>query len=105
MKILFDQGTLLPLRRHLHPHEVDSAAERGWATLQNGELLDQTEAAGYEALVTTDQQLRNQQKLAGPMIRVVVLMTISWPRIQRQVGEVLRILNSLGEGGYAEVWF
>jgi len=105
MKILFDQGTPLPLRRHLHPHEVDSAAERGWATLQNGELLDQAEAAGYQALVTTDQQLRNQQNLAGRRIRVIVLMTTSWPRIQRQVGEVLRILDGLGEGGYAEVRF
>ena len=55
MKILFDQGTPLPLRRHLRPHQVDSAAELGWSELENGELLDRAEAAGYEALVTTDQ--------------------------------------------------
>ena len=105
MKILFDQGTPLPLRRHFHPHEVDSAAERGWATLQNGELLDQAEAAGYEALVTTDQQLRHQQNLAGRRIRVMVLMTTSWPRIQRRGGEVRTILEGLAEGGYVEVSF
>jgi len=29
MKILFDQGVPVPLRRFLHPHDVDTAAERG----------------------------------------------------------------------------
>ena len=33
MKVLFDQGTPVPLRRHLHPHFVDTCAERGWSTL------------------------------------------------------------------------
>ena len=58
MRVLFDQGGPLPLRRHLHPHEVDTTAERGWSELDNGELLDQAEAAGYDALVTTDQNLK-----------------------------------------------
>ena len=75
MKMLFDQSTPLPLRRHLRPHRVDSAAELGWSKLQNGELLDRAEAAGYEALVTTDQQLHHQQKLEGRRIRVLVLLT------------------------------
>jgi len=39
MKILFDQGTPVPLRRHLHPGRVDTAAEMGWSELGNGELL------------------------------------------------------------------
>jgi hypothetical protein len=105
MKVLFDQGTPLPLRRHLHPHEVDSAAERGWSTLQNGELLDQAEAAGYEALITTDQHLRHQQNLVGRRIRVMVLMTTSWPRMQRRVGEIRAILESLAKGGFVEITF
>jgi hypothetical protein len=58
MRVLFDQGTPVPLRRYLHPHEVDTAAEIGWSELQNGELLNRAETAGYEALITTDQQLR-----------------------------------------------
>ena len=33
MKVLFDQGTPLPLRRHLPEHSVDTAAERGWSDL------------------------------------------------------------------------
>jgi hypothetical protein len=39
MKIIFDQGTPVPLRRHLDDHEVATAAEMGWSLLTNGELL------------------------------------------------------------------
>lgn len=105
MRILFDQGTPVPLRRHLRPHVVDTAAEMGWSTLQNGDLLARAEAAEYEVLLTTDQHLRHQQKLEGRKLRIMVLMTTSWPRIQKRVVEVLQMLNDLAEGGYAEVSF
>lgn len=39
MKILFDQGTPAPLRKHLVEHEVITAHEHGWSELRNGELL------------------------------------------------------------------
>jgi len=55
VKILFDQGTPVPLRRHLHPGRVDTAAEMGWSELGNGELLAAAEAAGFDVLITTDQ--------------------------------------------------
>ena len=57
MRILFDQGTPVPLRRHLASHSVDTVFERGWSNLQNGELLDVTEQEGYKLLITTDQNL------------------------------------------------
>ena len=105
MKILFDQGTPVPLRRHLHPHAVDTTAELGWSELENGDLLDQAEANDYHALITTDQNLKHQQDLAGRVVRILVLMTTSWPRIQRKVDRVLEALEALGAGGYAEVDF
>ena len=103
MRILFDQGTPVPLRRHLHPHPVDTVAERGWSELQNGDLLDQAEADGYQALITTDQNLKYQQNLTGRAIRILVLKTTSWPRIRKNVDRVLAALDELEEGGYAEV--
>ena len=63
MKILFDQGTPVPLRRSLLGHTVDTAYERGWSTLANGDLLDTAERDGYNLLVTTDRNLRYQQNL------------------------------------------
>ena len=103
MKILFDQGTPAPLRRYLHPHEVDTAAERGWSELQNGDLLDQAEANEYQVFISTDQNLKNQQNLANRAIRILVLTTTSWPRISKRVPEILRALDDLEEGGYSEV--
>src|SRR5688572_16774417 len=64
MRILFDQGTPVPLRAALSEHEVSTAYERGWSTLRNGELLDSAELAGIDVLVTTDQNIRHQQDLS-----------------------------------------
>jgi len=65
MKILFDQGTPVPLRRCLHPHTVDTAAEREWSRLDNGALIQEAEQGGYDAMITTDQNIRYQQNLSG----------------------------------------
>jgi len=40
--------------------------------LDNGELLTEAEAAGFEVLITTDKNLPYQQNLAGRNIAVVV---------------------------------
>jgi hypothetical protein len=43
MRVLFDQGVPVPLRRHLTLHSIDTAFERGWSALKNGDLLDAAE--------------------------------------------------------------
>ena len=103
MKVLFDQGTPVPLRRHLHPHFVDTTAERGWSTLQNGELLNQAESGGYEAFVTTDRNLKYQQNLTGRKVSILVLTTTSWPKISKKVAQIRQALEDLDAGGYVEV--
>jgi hypothetical protein len=103
MKVLFDQGTPVPLRRYLHPHVVDTANERGWSHLQNGDLLDQAESNHYDAFITTDTNLRYQQNLTNRVIRILVLTTTSWPRIQKKTDEVRAALEDLDQGGYREV--
>ncbi len=103
MKILFDQGTPVPLRRHLHPRPVATAAEMGWSGLSNGELLAAAEQAGFGILITTDQNLRHQQNLAEWRIGIVVLTSTSWPRIRHKVREVAAAVDGLPSGGYAEV--
>jgi predicted nuclease of predicted toxin-antitoxin system len=68
MKILFDQGTPVPLRRSLTEHTVDTTYELGWSDLTNGDLLEIAEQNGYELMITTDQNLRYQQNLASRQI-------------------------------------
>ena len=39
MRILFDQGTPVPLKRQLSGHSISTAYEMGWSDLTNGDLL------------------------------------------------------------------
>jgi len=63
MKILFDQGTPVPLRKLLPDHSIITAYERGWQTLENGDLIAAAEADGFDIIITTDQNLKYQQNL------------------------------------------
>jgi predicted nuclease of predicted toxin-antitoxin system len=101
MKVLFDQGTPAPLRHFLTGHEVETAYERGWSTLRNGELLAAAEAE-FEVLITTDQNLRYQQNLTDRKLAILVLPTTSWPRLKNFSAAILATLNQLPPGGYAE---
>lgn len=94
MKILFDQGTPAPLRHELAGHEVATAHEMGWADLGNGDLLRAAEAA-FDALITTDQNLRYQQNLSGNRLAILVLSTTSWPRIRRHVNLIAAALAAM----------
>jgi len=63
-------------------HSVETTHERGWATLRNGDLLRAAENAGFEVMITTDQNLQYQQNLAERHIGIVVLNTTNSPRIR-----------------------
>ena len=67
MLVLFDNGTPRTLARYLiDRHAVTEARARGWEELENGELLAEAEAAGFEVLVTTDRNLPLSAKPEGP---------------------------------------
>ena len=103
MHVLFDQGTPDPLRKFLTLHYVSTAYERGWSKLNNGELLDAAERAGYEVFVTTDTSLKYQQNLGARRIAIVVLLSTSWPRMQRVVASVVAAVDAAVPGSYSEV--
>jgi hypothetical protein len=75
----------------------------GWQDLENGALLDAPEQAGFELLLTCDQNIRYQRNFFGRKIAVVVLSTNHWPSLRQvadqiatridfvQVGHVVRI--------------
>jgi glutamate racemase len=103
VKILFDQGTPVPLRKHLAEHEISTAFEKNWSHLKNGELLQQAEEEGFEVLITTDQNLRYQQNLQERKIAIVVLMSTSWPKMQRNITAVVESINAMKVRDYLEV--
>jgi predicted nuclease of predicted toxin-antitoxin system len=103
VRILFDQGTPVPLRDSLPLHEVSTAFERGWSNLRNGELLDAAERDGFAVLVTTDSNLKFQQNLVGRRIATVVLLSTSWPRIERATAAVVGAITAATPGSYKEI--
>ena len=103
MRVLFDQGTPVPLRGLLVGHEVTTAHELGWSTMKNGDLLAAAEAAGFEIFVTTDGNLRYQQNLATRVIAVVVLSTTSWPRIEAASAVIGKAVNEAAPRSFIEV--
>ena len=105
MKLLFDQGTPVPLRNHLLNHIVETAYEKGWSNLKNGDLLTQADAEGFDALITTDQNLRYQQNLSGRRISVVVLLTTNWPRIKKYAALIVKAIDNLHPASYEEIDF
>jgi len=102
VRILFDQGTPAPLRDHLPGHRVETAYEKGWSSLRNGELLIKAEAE-FDLLITTDRNLRHQQNLPTRKLAIVVLPTTSWPRLERMAREIAAAVNSLQSGQYLEL--
>jgi len=102
MKILFDQGTPVPLRAYLKGHAVDSAYELGWAVLRNSELLNAAEEAGYDLLVTTDQNLKYQQNLSARKLAILVLRSTSWHKIRAHAQTIAQTIETIQVGNYIE---
>jgi hypothetical protein len=103
VRVLFDQGTPVPLRQLLVGHDVSTAYECGWSTLKNGELLAAADLEGFEVLVTTDKNLKYQQNLASRSIAILVLGTTSWPRIRASAEIIVAAVATAAPGSYAEV--
>jgi len=103
MRIFFDQGVPVPLRRHLPGHTIDTAYERGWSTLKNGNLTDAVERDGYDVLVSTDQNLKHQQNLAGRKFAFPVLLSTSWPQIELRVADIQKSIATIKAADYVEL--
>ena len=103
MRVLFDQGTPVPIRKHLSAHQVVTAFEQGWSTLRNGELLLAAEAGGFEVLLTTDTNIKYQQNLTNRAIAIVVLGKARWPRIKPVIARVAVAVDGATPGSYSEV--
>jgi hypothetical protein len=103
MLILFDHSTPAPLAPYLTGHTVTKAKDRGWDTLSNGDLLGEAERAGFDLLLTADNNMRYQQNLTGRKIALVVLSTPQWPRVQLHIDKITAVLNSVNPDAYAEI--
>ena len=104
LRVLFDQGVPVPLRKALSGFQFDTAFERGWSTLQNGELIAAAQAE-YDVFVSTDKNLRYQQDLRNRTVAILILPTTRWPVIQSHAARIQAALERIEAGAYVELSF
>ncbi len=103
MRIILDHNVPAPLRYWLRGHQVETAYERDWADLTNGDLLSAAELAGFDLMITTDKGIRYQQNLTGRTLSLLVISTNDWTRIRGSEALVTAKLSSIQPGQYVEV--
>jgi hypothetical protein len=73
VRILIDECVDQRLRFLFSGHDCETAAYAKLSGLKNGVLLDAAEAAGFEVIITTDQEIPYQQNLTLRKISILVL--------------------------------
>ncbi len=87
------------MQAHLANHEVRRAYQLGWAEKKNGELLELAEAAGYNLLVTADQNVLQQQRLGSRKIAVFILGRGNGPEIKPHAEKITAQINAVKAPG------
>ena len=72
MRVLLDECVDWRLSRDIVGHDVKTARQMGWATIENGELLALA-SEHFDVFVTVDRNLSVQQNLTPLSIAVIVL--------------------------------
>ena len=104
MKVLLDECVPRPLKFDLIGHDVDQVTEMGWSGAKIAELLELAVGAGFEVLVTTDQNL-HQQHLRNFKIGILVLIAKSnrIDDLQTSIPAALNVMKSITAGQLVEV--
>lgn len=73
MRLLIDECIDERLRFLFPGYDCQTARFAKLAGLKNGHLLEAAEAAGFEILITVDQNIPDQQNLTGRSISLLIL--------------------------------
>ncbi len=81
MKIPLDECVPWPMHRLLIGHECRTAQQQGWGGIKNGRLL-QLAQGEFDLFITSDQNVRYQQNLAGQRVAILELSMNKLRRIE-----------------------
>ena len=73
MRLLIDECIDERFRFVFPGHDCHTARFAGLAGLKNGDLLTAAEVAGFDVLITVDQNIQDQQNLTGRKISLIIL--------------------------------
>ncbi|HXB69356.1 MAG TPA: DUF5615 family PIN-like protein [Candidatus Acidoferrales bacterium] len=100
MRLLLDECIDEGLRHHFAGHECQTCRYAGLTGLANGALLAAADQAGFEVLITVDQNMPHQQSLRGRSIALVVVRarTTNLDDLLVLLPDVLTALETLKPG-------
>ena len=99
MKILLDECVPWPMHKLLTGHQCKTAQQCGWGGIKNGELLKQAESE-FDLFITSDQNIRYQQNLAGRRIPILELSSNKLRRIQAAADLIQSTIAAIQPGEF-----
>ena len=94
MRILLDECVPWPMHRLLTGHGCSTAQQHGWGGIKNGRLLQLAEKE-FDLFITSDQNVRYQQNLAGKRIAILELSTNKLRRIEAAAALIQSAIASI----------
>ena len=99
MNVLLDECVPWPMHRLLAGHACTTAQKRGWGGIKNGDLLRLAESE-FDLFITSDQNIRYQQNLAGRRIAIIEISTNDLRRILAAAGEIQAAVAGIKAGDF-----
>ena len=95
MKLLLDENLPKKLKNDLIDFEVLTVQDIGWNGKQNGELLELMISNRFDALITADKNLKNQQNCKKYPLPVLTLNVklLTYQHMINLLPELRRLLN------------
>ena len=87
------------MHRWLVGHECQSVSPRGWGGIKNGDLLRLAEGE-FDLCITSDQNIRYQQNLAGRRIAILELSTNKLRRLHAAMALIKSAVDGLRAADY-----
>ena len=84
--------------RLLPQYEIRTVVSMRWGGLKNGELLGLIARECFDAFVTGDKNMRNQQELEGRPFPVLIMSTINWPVVRAYIATIAAALEEAQPG-------
>ncbi len=99
MKLLIDESLNVRLRHRLPEHDTRTVEYMGWKSVGNGELLALARHE-FDAFITRDQKIPDQQNITPEEIPIIVLHALSnrMSDLELLVPKIVEALKSIERG-------
>ncbi len=102
MRILLDECVPWPMHKLLAGHQCLTAQQRGWGGIKNGELLKLAESE-FDLFITSDQNIRYQQNLAGRRLPIIELSSNKLRRIEAAAIAIQSAISEIQPGEFRQL--